>query len=217
MSVSNPGRNFIVGGLLTGLLLTVVLCCGCAQSLGMLAYALKGDEVDPICDKMTGKVAIVCRPRTSTSYQYSDIAIELARDLNKDMAPRIKKPKKCQLIPQSKVEEYCDGMEAETDFLEIGKALGADQVIGIDLISYNHVAGTNVWQGRCETQIQLLDVETGNVLFEPDDAGEYVYPKSSVVPSTDMKEYTFQSKYLKRYAHQLSKYFVPYDRTEVDF
>lgn len=202
------------------LVCSLALLCtlgGCAHFAGVVASAWKGDTVDPPCKNMEGKVAIVCRPRASSSYQYSGIAVELARDLNKDIGPRIKKPKKCQLVPQKEIEQYCDGMESESDFQEIGKAVGADQVICVDLISYNHVAGTNVWQGRAEVNVQLLDVKTGNVLYEPENLYEYIFPKSSVVPSTEMKEYNFQSSYLKKLAHHIGKNFVPYDRTEVDF
>ncbi|MDO4582714.1 MAG: hypothetical protein Q4D62_01290 [Planctomycetia bacterium] len=199
--------------LMGGMLVTLAGC----SAFGTIAYIIHGDEVAPPCKKMKGKVAIVCRPRASTSYQYSEVAMELSRALNRKIQAGIKKPKECQVVNQQKVEEYCDGMEAESDFQEIGKAVGADQVIGIDLLSYNHIAGTNVWQGRADMNVQLIDVATGNVLYEPPFLNEYVFPKSSVVAAGEQSERAFQNEYIQRLANYISKQFVPYDRTEVDF
>lgn len=196
--------------------------CGCGQALGILLRTIKGDDVDPPCMIMEGKVAVVCRPRASTSYQYGDVSCELAKALRTKIllgVQKFKKKKKresIELIPQEEVEKYCDGMEAESDFVEIGRAVGADQVIAVDLLGFNHIAGTNVWQGRADMNVQLIDVKTGDVLYQPEAMPEYVYPRNHPVPSTDQNEWNFQREYILRLGNYISKQFVPYDRFDID-
>lgn len=195
---------------------------GCGQALGVLSRAIVGDNIDPACMVMEGKVAVVCRPRASTSYQYGDVSIELAKALNSRIQVGIRQFKKkkkresIQMISQEKVEKYCDGMEAESDFVEIGRAVGADQIIAVDLLGFNHIAGTNVWQGHADMNVQLIDVKTGDVLFEPESLPEYVYPRDYVIPSTDMNEWNFQREYIRRLAKYISRQFTPYDRYDND-
>ncbi len=195
---------------------------GCGQALGVFMRGVMGDNVDPPCMVMEGKVAIVCRPRASTSYQYGDVSIELAKALNGRIQMGLKEFRKkkkresVHLIPQQEIEKYCDGMEAESDFVEIGRAVGADQVIAVDLLGFNHIAGTNVWQGHADMNVQLIDVETGNVLYEPDSLPEYVYPRDYVIPSTDMNEWNFQREFIRRLAKYISRQFTPYDRFDND-
>ncbi|MDO4569487.1 MAG: hypothetical protein Q4D38_03790 [Planctomycetia bacterium] len=198
------------------LLLLLATATGCASAFGTLAYMWKGDQIDPPCDKMKGKVAIVCRPRASTSYQYGDVANELAKSLNSRISAGIKKPKECQVVKQQAVEEYCDNMEAEMNFVEIGKAVGADQVIAIDILSFNHIAGTEVLQGKADVGVQLIDVRTGDVLYEPEYLDEYVYPRNYKVSSTEINEYKFRHKFIGRLANYISKQFIPYSRFDND-
>lgn len=213
MTFSSTRRMVLAGGGLMLLAATLAGVTGCASAFGTIAYVIQGDEVKPACKKLEGKVAIVCRPRAATTYQFSDVAMELGRALNRKISSKVK-PKKCQIVPQQKVEEYCDGMEAESDFVEIGKAMGADQVIGVDLVNYNHIVGTNVWQGHAQVNVQLIDVKTGEILFEPESLPEYVFPKDQPVSSTDKDEGSFQSEYIRRLANFVSKLFVPYDRND---
>ncbi|MDO4630093.1 MAG: hypothetical protein Q4C70_13010 [Planctomycetia bacterium] len=206
------------------LMLGVLLPCvsGCGQALGVLCRAWYGDNVDPPCMEMEGKVAVVCRPRASTSYQYGDVSNELAKAVNTRVALGIKdfrkkkKRESIEMIPHEEVEKYCDGMEAESDFIEIGKAVGADQVIAIDLLGFNHIAGTNVWQGRADMNVQLIDVKTGQIIYQPESLPEYVYPRNYVVPSTDQNEWNFQREYILRLGRYISRQFVPHDRFDID-
>lgn len=215
MKVSPFWSALLLGTLLIGV-------TGCAHALGIMAVALKGDNVDPPCMEMKGKVCVVCRPRASTSYQYGDVSCELAKAVNtrismgiKDFSKK-KKRESITMIPQDDVEKYCDGMEAESDFVEIGKSVGADQVIAIDLLSFNHVAGTNVWQGHADVNVSLIDVKTGNIVYQPDSMPEYVYPRNYVVPSTEKNEWNFQREYILMLGKYIAKVFVPHDRMDVD-
>ncbi len=212
-------RTFCFFVLLTAM---CVALSGCAHALGVLAVAVQGDKVDPPCMLMEGKVCVVVRPRASTSYQYGDVAASLAKALYSKLTLGIKDFKKKKkresitLIPQDEVEKYCDGMEAESDFVEIGKAVGADQVIAVDLLAFNHIAGTNVWQGRADMNVQLIDVKSGAVLYQPDALPEYVYPRNHPVSASDQNEWNFQREYILRLGNYLSKQFVPSDRMDLD-
>ncbi|MBQ4144034.1 MAG: hypothetical protein IJD43_11235 [Thermoguttaceae bacterium] len=214
------GRRSLCFFLLAALCLTCVT--GCGQALGVLIHGFKGDNLDPPCMEMEGKVAVIVRPRASTTYQYGDVSNELARVLNVKIGLGLKnfkkkKREKITLIPHDRIQEYSDGMHAETDFVEIGKAVGADQVVAVDLLGYNHIAGTNVWQGHANVNVQLIDVKTGDIVYQPDSLAEYIYPRNNVVSATDKSEFDFQREYILRLGNYISKQFVPYSRFEVDF
>ncbi len=221
-AISSFNRCGTVGVFVLALAILSPCLSGCGQALGVLGRAIYGDNVNPPCMEMEGKVAVVCRPRASTSYQYGDVSNELAKAVNTRVALGIKEFRKkkkresIEMIPHEEVEKYCDGMEAESDFVEIGKAVGADQVIAIDLLGFNHIAGTNVWQGRADMNVQLIDVKTGNIIYQPESLPEYVYPRNYVVSSTDQNEWNFQREYILRLGRYISKQFVPYNRFDID-
>lgn len=203
----------IVLGICLFMFLSIPTLMGCAAACGTLAYIIKGTEVDPECKALKGKVVVVCRPRPGAAYQYGDAAQVLARSLNRMLSAK-HNPKKVQFIHQQDVEEYCGGMEASMDFQEIGKALNADQVIAVDLMSYNHIVGTNVWQGKADVNVQLIDVPTGNVIYEPESVDTYVYPPNRF--ESEMNEMKFQQNYINHLANYISKFFCRHDPRDID-
>ncbi|MDO4551729.1 MAG: hypothetical protein Q4C96_10820 [Planctomycetia bacterium] len=185
---------------------------GCA-AFGTVGYLIKGDEIDPPCKNiLKGKVAIVCRPGPSTSYQNGDFANELARALQTRIQQGLKKRQKVELIPRREIEDYCDGMEASMQFDEIGAAVGADQVIAVDLRYNTHIGGINIWRGHAIVEVSLIDVATGDILYDAHDMNEFTYPANAAISASEKSEHAFLREYLVELADYISRAFVPYSR-----
>lgn len=206
-------------GLIFGFLGCLCLVsAGCAAALGTGFYIFHGDEIDPPCKKlMKGKVAIVCRPHASASYQYGDVANQLARALHNEIKPKLKKRQKVELISPHIIETHCDNMESGSDFLEIAEAVGADQVIAIDLHEYSHMGGTQLFQGRAYVSVTLMDVKTKDILYDAPDINEFLFPANTKIQVSEQMEGRFQQEFIRQLAHHISKAFVPFSRWESKF
>ncbi len=198
--------------LLIGLLSIVGTVGGCAAAAGTLGYIIYGDDVDPPCKDLKGKVAIVCRPKAALSYQYGDTASQLGRSVNVHILTKLKKKQKIELIPQIEIEKYCDGADSDLDFEEVGRAVGADQVIAIDLYEYTHIEGTGTYRGQAQFSVRLIDMKTGNDIYDATEFGNYAYPQNHSISASEMKEGQFQQLYIGKLGYFISKIFVPYSR-----
>lgn len=197
--------------LLICLLGMVGFLAGCAAAAGTLGYMIYGDDVDPPCKDLKGKVAIICRPQASMTYQNGDTAAQLGRSVNVHIMNKLKKKQKVELIPQREIEKYCDVLDSELDFEEIGQALGADQVIAIDLYEYTHIEGTGTFRGQARVGVRLIDIKTGNELYESTDFS-HTYPQNHSYSESEMRDEDFQRLYLGKLGYFISKNFVPYSR-----
>ena len=199
------------------LLCLCVTAGGCAAGFGTFGYLVYGEDIDPVCkDKMKGKVAIVCRPGRAAVYNHGDVSNQLARALHARMQEKLKKRQKVELISQREIEKYCNNVDASTDFIDIGAEVGADQVIAIDLNSYTHHGGINLMQGRANVTVSLLDVKTGDVVYDALELNEYVFPANGISIS-EQYEGAFRQKYIQRLALHISKVFVPYSRWDTEY
>ena len=205
-------------GLALGFLLCLcMLTGGCAAGFGTLGYLIYGEDIDPVCkDKLKGKVAIVCRAPSGAMYQYGDVANPLAQALQEKIQSKLKKRQKVELISQLEIRQYRSGVNASSDFLDIGEAVGADQVIGIDLNQYSHVGGVNLMQGRANVTVVLLDVKTGDVVYDAAELNEYVFPQNGISVE-EQYEGKFRQMYIQRLANHISKVFVPYSRFQTEY
>lgn len=200
--------------LLICLLGMVGLLAGCAAAAGTLGYVIFGDDVDPPCKELKGKVAIICRPQASMAYQYGDTSAQLGRAVNVHIMNKLKKRQKVELIPQREIEKHCDDLGSELDFEEIGQALGADQVIAIDLYEFTHIEGTGTFRGQARVGVRLIDMKTGNDLYESTDFS-HAFPQNYSYSESEMREEAFQQLYLGKLGSFISKNFVPHSRWDV--
>lgn len=202
--------------------LTVLFLGGCSNKEGVIISDPSPEFISPPCPDLNGSVAVVVRPSSELASGYENVPAELNRFLHVRISmdvTRFRKRKREQisLIPPDRLLDVYGKIDSKTDFLEVGKALGADQVIAVELLRLEHIAGADSWQGRANVDVRLLDVKTGSVLYHPEPFPECVYPRKDPIPAADRSEADFLKEYILRLGKHIGRHFVPNDPGEMLF
>ena len=128
MDMLPKGRAARAWSIVVGML-TLGMVGGC-NMLAAIGYVLHEDADEADFKDLTGKrVAIVCRPVENLRYADWSAAPDLAAGVGSLLREKVKK---CQIISSSDVAEWADEHNWN-EYAEVGKALKADMVVGIDL------------------------------------------------------------------------------------
>ena len=200
-------RGRFVPGLLTSLLLLAPLA-GCAKVLATAVYIVKGTNVDAEFDGMEGKkVAVVCRQLASLQYRDSTVPRDLAARVGSLLTSN---GKKITVIDQQKVAEWTDE-NAWEDFTQIGKALEADLVLGIELEDFRLHQGQTLYQGRANVQLKVYDMNDGGKLVFEKSPRPSIYPPNTGIPTSEKQESQFRREYVGILADEIGRHFYEHD------
>jgi hypothetical protein len=184
---------------------------GCTQVLLTGMFLLKGMETEPEFEGLKGKMtAVVCRPLVELQYSSSDAATLLAREVGSRMVQR---GKKIRVVNAQKVEEWTDEHDWDK-FAEVGKALKADYVVGIELEEFSLYQGQTLFQGRATVHVTVHDVnDDGKAVYEKR-LDRIVYPPNSGVSTTDKTEAQFRREFTAFVAERIGRCFYPFDHRD---
>ncbi|GAB6165375.1 hypothetical protein JCM19992_13750 [Thermostilla marina] len=193
----------------------VVLLLGTAgcNILATAAWIARGHKVSPEFEGLKEKrVAVVCRPLVNLSYRDSSIDRDLARNLNTLLRRNLPQKSNVEIVDQQEVDAWTDENTWD-EYVEVGKALKADVIIGVDIEGFSLYKGQTVYQGNADLFVRVIDCHTGETLFEKP-LSQIVYPPNSVVPAAEKPEQMFRREFLAVLADEVGKLFYPYDPTE---
>ena len=192
---------------LLGWTLVVASVAGCTNVLFTAAYLLKGNDVPAECKALRDKrVAVVCRPVVELQYRNARTDQDLAETVGvllKKNVPKIK------LVDQRKVSKWIDENTWE-EYVEVGKAVGAEMVVGIDLERFELYRGQTLFQGRANTTLKVYDCRSGELVFEKR-LPQSVYPPNREVSTLSKQEAEFRREFLRILADQLARHFYDHD------
>lgn len=193
--------------MLLALLAVVVTSGGCASALATAVWFVKGNNIDAAYDGLRDKrVAVVCRPLVGLTYRDSGVAKDLARKMNALLAKNVRA---IETIDQRKVDEWIDENMWE-EYTEIGEALEADLVVGVDLERFSIYPGQTVYQGKAAVVLKVYDCSTREVVFEQR-LPEVIYPPHSPRSAGNQHESDFRREYVGILADQIARHFYPHD------
>jgi hypothetical protein len=190
---------------------------GCKQIMTTAVYLYKGTDVDPEFPGLKDKtVAIVCHPAPSLQFGSSSVATEIAAEVGRLLKSHL--GKKIKVIPARDVDNWIDeNSRGEDDFADIGNALEADMVLGIDLEAFELSQGQTLWQGQSQVRLKVLDMsiedERDRVVFDKI-MPHVVYPPKAGVPVQERSGDEFRRQYVSVLADTIGRYFYPHDRYE---
>jgi hypothetical protein len=197
-------------GLLVALLVTVTGGC---SILPFAAYLIKGISTPAEFNGLKGKkVAVICRPVASLQYQSSSVATELADRVGALLSEHVAK---IQVIDQSEVEKWEDENNWE-DYVDIGKALQAEIVVGIDLDQFSLMRGQTLYQGEASIDLAVYDMSRGKRPVFQKVLPQQIFPPNAPVPAAEKSLVEFRQQFLKVLAEQVGRHFYDHDST-VDF
>jgi len=206
MAVHRFGSWRRVFGWATGLA-AIASACGCTNLLFTAMYMIRGNEAPPECGKLKDKrVAVVCRPVVALQYRNARVDQDLAQELSTLLRQNVPKIK---VIDHRKVAEWMDEHNWE-EYTEVGKALGADLVVGVDLEHFELHQSQTLFQGRANLDVKVFNCQTGEVVFKKH-LPQTVYPPNRVVQTSDMQEQEFRREFIRVLADQIGRHFYDHD------
>lgn len=194
--------------LLLALAVAILPAVGCQSVLVTAMYLIKGMDVDPDFKDLKGrKVAVVCRPLVTLQYRDSNVG----RDLAQQVALLLQKEvPKIQVIEQRKVAKWTDENTWE-EYSEVGKALKAEMVVGIDLESFSIFQGQTLYQGKANATIRVFDCRKGSKQVFEKTIPQSVYPPNAAIATSDRSEPEFRREFLLVLANQSARHFYAHD------
>lgn len=186
---------------------------GCTKLLTTAMVLVKGTDTDAEFKLLKGKrVAIVCRPLVQLQFSTSNVANDIARQLGQNMQ---QKKRKIEIIDPDRVSEWAD-THTWDDFSEIGQALNADVIIGIDLEEFKIHQSQTLYQGRAKAHVKVYDIaDNGKVLFDKH-MPQIVDPPIGGIPTQEMAEDEFRRAFVAVVADRVGRYFYSFD-SRADF
>lgn len=200
------------------LLLVIVPSGGCTSALATAMYIIKGTDIPADFDGLRDKrVAVVCRPMVELQYRNAGVANDLARRLGILLQQKgrgtgllsRKKDSQINVISHQDVAEWVDENNWE-EYAEIGKAVDADLVLGVELERFSIYKGQTLYQGSANVTIQVCDSKTGDVVFEKS-LPEVIYPPNRPIPTSERQEPQFRREFVQVLADQIGRHFYPHD------
>jgi hypothetical protein len=195
---------------LAALVLATVSAVGCQSLFFTAAYLIKGLDVPADFKELKGKkVAVVCRATPSLSYGAPNVSRDLAQQITlllQEQVPKIK------TIDQRKIVKWTDENTWE-EFAEVGKALKADMVVGVDLESFSIYQGQTLYQGKANASIRVFDCsKTGNgkEVYHTN-IPQCIYPPNMPIPASDRTEPEFRREFVIELANQIGRHFYSHD------
>lgn len=181
---------------------------GCVGALTTAMYLIKGNNVPAEYNGLKDKrVAVVCRPLAELDFSSSNAATDIAAQVSQLLKANIRKIK---LVDQREVAAWTDEHSWD-EFTEIGEALDAEMVLGIDLEGFSLYQGQTLYQGKANATIKVFDMEKdGEIVFRKT-LPQTVYPPNSSIATQDKPEDEFRRQFVAVVADQIGRYFYKHD------
>ncbi|MGE0607771.1 MAG: hypothetical protein AB7O62_11825 [Pirellulales bacterium] len=180
--------------------------CGClANAIGTMMYVIDPNDQKAEYNGLKGKrVVVVCRPPADLRFNYANVANELSRSVGIQLQGNVSKIK---VVDPQEVAEWTDERTWK-EYSEIGKALKADMVVGIDLDSFSLQQSQTVFQGHAAYRVQVIDLTDGSasVVYEKLPP-QSVYPPNTGVPAQDIQEPQFRRRYIQVLGDEIGRLF----------
>jgi hypothetical protein len=156
------------------------------------------------------KVAVVCRGPMRLQFGHEAIAPPLiAAQVSHLLQSELNK--KIEVIEPQRVARYMDETQWET-FEEVGKAVGAEMVIGIDLEVFSLASGRSLHQGEASVRVEVFDLAEGKRAWSTNIDVKFP-PTIQGVPAQEMSEERFLQAFIRYVAEQVGRRFYDHDPT----
>jgi hypothetical protein len=200
------------------LLLVAVLMLGSSgcNLVATVLYVVNGQNEPADFPGLKGKrVAVVCRPIMTLQFNSDNGSV--SRDLCKQVTALLKKNvPRIEVIDYREVSQWTDENEWD-DFNKIGQALGADMIVGIDLLDFNLFKDMTLYQGKANVTITVHDIakDEKDPVYE-NTLPQFLYPAVAPISSSEIPVPQFRRKFIMALSEQIARHFYDHDRS-VDF
>jgi len=148
------------------------------------------------------QVAVVCRLAPLLQYGNANVDRDLARQMTLLLQQHLPK---IATTDQRKINRWTDENVWE-EYTELGDAMKADVVVGIDVDSFTVYAGQTLYQGKADVTVKVYDCRNGKLLLEKE-LPQIVYPPDVPIQSTECSEAEFRRHFLGVLAQRIGELF----------
>jgi hypothetical protein len=186
----------------------LISAAGC-NMIATALYVVQGANLKAEFDKLKGKrVAVVCRPVTSLQYRDFNAPKDLAKQVGELLKENVSK---VRIVDQREIAEWADEKDWE-DYLELGEAVNADIVIGLDLEEFSLYEDQTLFRGKANLKISVYDVKAGGDPVWEKPLPEVQYPPNTPLP-VDKPEAQFRREFVRELAERIARHFYDHDAT----
>lgn len=184
---------------------------GCINFAANLIHAIKGNLKPAEYNAFKGKkIAIVCG--TDNGLSSSPTSILLTRYVQALLEENVKDIK---VVSQDEVDRWIEGNNwKESDYEEIGKGVGADQVLAINITDFSVRNGMTLYQGKCDISVTVYDVKNDGKVVYRKLIPEFVFPKIGGPTVTDTSEGKFTGLFLTVVSRKIATLFYAAEANE---
>jgi hypothetical protein len=150
---------------------------------------------------------VVCRTITELNYANSGVGRDLVREMSKLLQERVPKIK---VIDAQKVNKWCDENTWE-EYVEVGKALKADIVVGVELEKFSIYQAQTLYQGKANASVHVYDCKDGGKVVFEKILPQAVYPPNAFIQTSDVQESEFRREFVGVLADQIARHFYSHD------
>jgi len=181
---------------------------GCVSALATAAWLVKGNNIDADWNGLRNKrVAVVCRPQVELQYSTGNrSAQDLAVEVGHLLSQRVRK---ISMVDPRDVAEWTDEHDWD-DFTEVGKALKADMVVGIDVEEFSLFQSQTLYQGKARLAVTVYDIAEGGKVAFRKSIPRIIYPPNRGV-DTSMPEEDFRRRFIAHLADIIGRHFYSHD------
>lgn len=193
------------------LLIAAIASTGCIGAISQLMYVVKGTDVEPAYKGLEeSTVAVVCvsdasayGPDMLTTTVAQAVAIKMQRN-----------GREINVIPATTINDWIDrnGWN-ESDFLKLGRGVGAEKVVAIEIGAYSIHEGSTLYKGRTDLSVTVYDLEKDGMIDFMFGPTEYSFPKNGR-PAIQTSDRQFEAFFLANLTETISQQFCPYDRVD---
>jgi len=186
-------------------LAVMLLATGCSL-VPTIAYIIKPEDTPAEFDGLSGKrVAVICRA-TSLGYAQPTVGRDVAVQVGALLA---KNGHKIQIVDQRELADWVDKHDWQ-DYREVGKALKADMVVGIDLDRFETSRGSTLLQGQADVRLSVHDIKKNLAVWEKSPATITTPPNMHDSGSSSHEE-EFRRRFIGMLSERIAHHFYDYD------
>lgn len=201
-------RSHLVGlGFIALCFATSAGCIG--QMLATGVYLAQGGNLIPAeYDGLEdARVVIVCRPPMSHEYRHAGASQAIGRRISALLAEHVDG---IDVVDSREVDNWADESDFN-EFKELGRAVGADKLVHVDLADFSLYKGRTLYQGNADVTVSVYDMVDGERLVWERSLGEVLYPRHSGIPAQDKPVSQFQREFQEVVASAVALHFYKHD------
>lgn len=190
------------------LMFAVISPAGCGW-LSLMMYNMNPDDTPADFKDLLGKkVVIVCRPVVELQFADSSVPHDLSRQVGAQLTSKLHK--KIDLIDDREVSQWTDE-HTWHKFTDVGKALKADMVVGIELERFTLQQGPTLLQGNASYRLVVHDMTDGGRVVYEKSVPRLLFPPNTPIPTAEQSEPEFRRLFINVLAEQIGRHFYPHD------